>query len=362
MTLRYLIVLMIMLLPLQARAEEQASLGIVSGQPESMTETISPDGYCGLYCVFAIARMNSMPVEFSELLSKNFLSGQFGSTADDLINALRTCGLRGEFSETSTIDRLRRSKHPVILHVRPAGFGTTYSHWVLFLGFQPNNRIRIYDPPNDEADLSVAELLAIWDNATVEVFASRVAPAPNTDSALQWIRLPETFTLLMLLVVAVLLAVVSKRFSAVASILITTSFAILVAHWINPAGFAWSPTSVRGIIDTHFPPPHRHLSYTEVVDLIHSGDILLIDARRTRDFARGHIPGAVNVPIDANSSTVLTAVKKSQELRGAVVYCNGKDCSWANHVAGKLTSRGAQNVYVYDGGIKEWTVNSQTLP
>ena len=49
-----------------------------------------------------------------------------------------------------------------------------------------------------------------------------------------------------------------------------------------------------------------------------SGKVLVIDVRGERDFANGHIPGAINVPLGSESQH---AAKLKAEKRPIVTYC-----------------------------------------
>jgi rhodanese-related sulfurtransferase len=69
-------------------------------------------------------------------------------------------------------------------------------------------------------------------------------------------------------------------------------------------------------------------------------------------FERGHLPGAVNLPLDGlveNAARLLP--DKSEPI---VVYCSGITCQNSDIAQRKLHSLGYQNVRVFKGGKAAW--------
>ena len=69
-------------------------------------------------------------------------------------------------------------------------------------------------------------------------------------------------------------------------------------------------------------------------------------------YARGHLPGAINLPLDGlaeNAARVLP--DKSAEI---VVYCSGVTCQNSHIAERKLRSLGYQHVRVCAGGKVAW--------
>lgn len=76
--------------------------------------------------------------------------------------------------------------------------------------------------------------------------------------------------------------------------------------------------------------------------------IVVVDVRRKEDFDQGHIPGAINLPIDKWES----AEGLSQD-RLNVVYCYSQTCHLAASAAVKFAEKGFP-VRELEGGIKGW--------
>ena len=79
-------------------------------------------------------------------------------------------------------------------------------------------------------------------------------------------------------------------------------------------------------------------------------DFVVLDARSPEAFARGHVPGAVNLPhrkIDANTTS---AFRKDRLI---VTYCDGIGCNASTRAAARLAELGFP-VKEMLGGIDWW--------
>ncbi len=88
--------------------------------------------------------------------------------------------------------------------------------------------------------------------------------------------------------------------------------------------------------------------------------IVFIDARDAEHYRQGHIPGAYEFdPYHPEKyfDTVLSVCQKAEQI---VVYCNGGDCDDSESAVILLRDMGVPNqkLFVYGGGITEWTTNS----
>jgi rhodanese-related sulfurtransferase len=88
---------------------------------------------------------------------------------------------------------------------------------------------------------------------------------------------------------------------------------------------------------------------------LEDGEVVVVDVRPASEHAAGHIPGAVNVPIDELE-------RRLDELpaRATVVaYCRGPYCVYADDAVRFLTRQGRTAVRLEDG-FPEW--HSAGLP
>ena len=76
--------------------------------------------------------------------------------------------------------------------------------------------------------------------------------------------------------------------------------------------------------------------------------MVLLDVRTDREYAQGHIPGAVHVPL----SDIGDRIKKLKKDKELVVYCqNGNRSIWAIK---RLMGMGYKNLFNLRGGYRAW--------
>lgn len=76
--------------------------------------------------------------------------------------------------------------------------------------------------------------------------------------------------------------------------------------------------------------------------------INIIDVRQPMDYAKGHLPGAINIPRDQGKN--LTGLKKD---RLNVIYCYSLDCPLAAQAAVEFAEQG-YSVMEMAGGYESW--------
>ena len=77
-------------------------------------------------------------------------------------------------------------------------------------------------------------------------------------------------------------------------------------------------------------------------------DMVVVDVRATEDFAKGHVPGAVNLPREQWQ----TAAGLSKE-KVNVVYCYSHTCPLGGQACAQLAGQGYPVVEM-DGGFEVW--------
>lgn len=80
----------------------------------------------------------------------------------------------------------------------------------------------------------------------------------------------------------------------------------------------------------------------------------IIDARGADYLMPGGpmIPGAINIPADADSADILKTIAAKDS--GILVYCGGVLCPAGTKLANKLIQLGYTNVHEFPGGIQAW--------
>ena len=79
---------------------------------------------------------------------------------------------------------------------------------------------------------------------------------------------------------------------------------------------------------------------------------VLVDALAPMSFARSHLPGAINLPLEWVDDR---GPRKIPDLDlEVVVYCVDVDCDSSVLVAERLIELGYRNVWHYPGGKRDW--------
>jgi rhodanese-related sulfurtransferase/biotin operon repressor len=88
---------------------------------------------------------------------------------------------------------------------------------------------------------------------------------------------------------------------------------------------------------------------TELLRRARAGDVIVVDARPVNEYAAGHIPGALSIPID-DLKRRLHRLPKSKPY---VAYCRGPYCVYADQAVAQLRAAGrrARRLAV---GLPEW--------
>ncbi len=87
----------------------------------------------------------------------------------------------------------------------------------------------------------------------------------------------------------------------------------------------------------------------ELLKRVKQGLVTVLDVRPAEEYAAGHVPGAVNVPLD-KLEAYLTQFDAQQEI---VAYCRGPHCILAFDAVAKLRDKGL-NARRLEDGFPEW--------
>jgi rhodanese-related sulfurtransferase len=82
---------------------------------------------------------------------------------------------------------------------------------------------------------------------------------------------------------------------------------------------------------------------------------VFIDARLAADYERGHLDGAISVPVDANDTLRQKRTSALPKNSRIVLYCQSAGCKFAERVAVRLLDDGFTNLAIFKGGWTEWT-------
>jgi rhodanese-related sulfurtransferase len=78
-------------------------------------------------------------------------------------------------------------------------------------------------------------------------------------------------------------------------------------------------------------------------------DLLVLDVRPAEEYAAGHVPGAISIPL-AELKRRLKELPKTKQI---VAYCRGSFCAFAPEAARYLDKKGYRT-RLLDGGLPDW--------
>ena len=87
----------------------------------------------------------------------------------------------------------------------------------------------------------------------------------------------------------------------------------------------------------------------QLLDRARQGLVTVLDVRPPEEFAAGHVPGAINIPLDELEQH-LDQLKATDEV---VAYCRGPHCVLAFDAVARLRQQGITASRL-DGGLPEW--------
>ena len=79
--------------------------------------------------------------------------------------------------------------------------------------------------------------------------------------------------------------------------------------------------------------------------------VYVVEVLQPKEFAKGHIPGAINIPFTKMTSEARKRFSPQDEI---VLYCHDPQCQASTRAAEKLEKLGYTNLYEYDGGKEDW--------
>lgn len=91
------------------------------------------------------------------------------------------------------------------------------------------------------------------------------------------------------------------------------------------------------------------VSREELLAGIERGEYTILDVRPIKEFAAGHVPGAINIPIDQLPDR-LDEIPADATI---VAYCRGPYCVFA-HDAVELLRQAGRSTYRLEDGLPEW--------
>jgi rhodanese-related sulfurtransferase len=316
-----------------------------------------------------LIRQAGQEPNFTELLRAEYLDTGKGSTLSALQKAAEDAGLHTEILVKATTRMLRRCPYRAVLHVRGSDASKSQDHYVLYLGAR-QDRAKICDPPGPPHFVAFGELASRWGgNALV------VSPEPLNLRPMLAREKARIVMMGMAGIVAIGIVRLAKRATSrvarlhafryrlalsvveVMALVVGTLLVAVFHHLAAEGGLLANPLGVLAIQSAHaadFVPKIRPAQARAIMD---AGGVF-VDARFSRDFAAGHIAGALSVPVHAGDEERKQVMNNVRDDAKIVVYCQSAGCQFAETVAVKLREDGFSNLFILQGGWNRWSVGN----
>jgi phage shock protein E len=153
------------------------------------------------------------------------------------------------------------------------------------------------------------------------------------------------------------------RDSTMAVVLGIICFAIGIGLQVTMADKETVVTSTPAHVQV---PAHKEIDEIQVISLAELKSLLeentpiLIDVRDEDVFLRGHIPGALNYPLETYESFQKALLEELETSEHPIIlYCGSKGCKDSQLMADKLAEAGIpkSRLLVYKGGWIDWAIN-----
>ena len=93
------------------------------------------------------------------------------------------------------------------------------------------------------------------------------------------------------------------------------------------------------------------ISTEELIQILKTGNIPVIDVRPPKEYDVSHIPGSVNI-FETEIDQMMNLCRDASS--GVVLYCNGPYCGKTVRVAERLSQKGCANIKKYQHGLPVW--------
>lgn len=144
---------------------------------------------------------------------------------------------------------------------------------------------------------------------------------------------------------------VDKRIDVIATVIrlhgTVNDLAELELSYAPPYSSAKDPVNIAGFVAQNMLEGISHLITWEEFRLLDKDDYILVDVRTKSEYNRGHIEGAVNIPVD----DLRNRLNELDISKTIVVYCQ---VGYRGYIADRILSQNGFNVFNITGGYKSF--------
>ena len=114
-------------------------------------------------------------------------------------------------------------------------------------------------------------------------------------------------------------------------------------------------TDVQHLVNTYLTVKDElePIPRTELLERVRDGLVTVLDVRPAEEYAAGHVPGAVNIPLQELEDRLEELENQEGENREIVAYCRGPHCVLAFDAVARLREKGMAARRLEDG-YPEW--------
>jgi rhodanese-related sulfurtransferase len=107
--------------------------------------------------------------------------------------------------------------------------------------------------------------------------------------------------------------------------------------------------------------PITFIGFERVCQFIENHEGMILDARNPKEYAEGHIPGAQLLFFYNINEYYPKLEARLRSVAAILTYCSDVHCEDSEFLANELLNLGHMPVYVYKGGIADWTNNQMPI-
>ena len=130
---------------------------------------------------------------------------------------------------------------------------------------------------------------------------------------------------------------------------------LIVCIWVCFGALTIWGADGFGLLSSTSPVPSNsllHVDFPEIHKIWKQRQAVFVDARSAAHFRRGHIPGAINVPI--NRIVMYLKDLPTDKETPLITYCGSITCPNAYQLMNVLLGHGYQNVRFFPRGLRGW--------
>jgi len=116
-------------------------------------------------------------------------------------------------------------------------------------------------------------------------------------------------------------------------------------------------TDVQHLVNTYLTVKDdlEPIPRAELLERAKDGLVTVLDVRPPEEYAAGHVPGAVNIPLQELEQRLEELGKQNDDNREIIAYCRGPHCVLAFDAVARLRKKGMKARRLEDG-YPEWQV------